>query len=146
MQTFLPYPSLHRSAACLDTRRLGKQRVEAFQIIRALSGQSTGWRRHPATLMWAGYERGLLVYQRACILEWIARGHRNTMVVPEADDAAPLPWWFGEERLHSSHRASLLRKNPTYYGEFGWADDLTQPYWWPTHKIVTNRCGQLVGG
>ena len=36
MQTFLPYPSFTRSLACLDNKRLGKQRVEAKQILMAL--------------------------------------------------------------------------------------------------------------
>lgn len=34
MQTFLPYPDFARSAACLDRQRLGKQRLEAFQILQ----------------------------------------------------------------------------------------------------------------
>lgn len=36
MQTFLPYPSFTHSLACLDNKRLGKQRVEAKQILMAL--------------------------------------------------------------------------------------------------------------
>ncbi len=36
MQTFLPYPDFARSAAVLDPARLGKQRVETLQILRAL--------------------------------------------------------------------------------------------------------------
>lgn len=42
MQTFLPYKSFVKSAACLDMRRLGKQRVEAKQILMALTGESKG--------------------------------------------------------------------------------------------------------
>ena len=33
MQTFLPYPDFVKSALVLDYRRLGKQRVEARQIL-----------------------------------------------------------------------------------------------------------------
>lgn len=33
MNTFLPYPSFDESAKCLDYKRLGKQRVEAKQIL-----------------------------------------------------------------------------------------------------------------
>ena len=43
MQTFLPFPDFHESAACLDMRRLGKQRVEAMQILRTITGLSSGW-------------------------------------------------------------------------------------------------------
>ena len=36
MQTFLPYPDFQLSAECLDYKRLGKQRLEAFQLLVAL--------------------------------------------------------------------------------------------------------------
>ncbi|HMC68015.1 MAG TPA: pyrimidine dimer DNA glycosylase/endonuclease V, partial [Mycobacteriales bacterium] len=36
MQTFLPYSRFDASAAVLDDLRLGKQRVETLQILRAL--------------------------------------------------------------------------------------------------------------
>ena len=38
MQTFMPYPDYSESARCLDRQRLGKQRVEAFQILRSPEG------------------------------------------------------------------------------------------------------------
>jgi hypothetical protein len=59
MQTFLPYPDFARSAACLDYRRLGKQRVECLQIHRAALlakdpawyGQY-GWKEEPKIEYW----------------------------------------------------------------------------------------------
>ena len=61
MQTFLPYADFVKTAKCLDYRRLGKQRVEAFQILNILEGKTTkaGWKHHPAVLMWEGYENAL---------------------------------------------------------------------------------------
>ena len=59
MQTFLPYKSFRKTALCLDNKRLGKQRVETLQILRALTGyynQSGAWLNHPAVKMWRGYE------------------------------------------------------------------------------------------
>lgn len=38
MQTFLPYADFEESAFVLDTRRLGKQRVETLQIMQSLFG------------------------------------------------------------------------------------------------------------
>jgi len=35
MQTLLPYPNFAKSAACLDWKRLGNQRNEAFIVLRA---------------------------------------------------------------------------------------------------------------
>lgn len=44
MQTFLPYPNFAASARVLDNRRLGKQRVECVQILKAIQpGYATGW-------------------------------------------------------------------------------------------------------
>lgn len=59
MQTFLPYQSFSDSASALDRQRLGKQRVEAWQILQALTGASRGWAHHPAAKMWRGFERAL---------------------------------------------------------------------------------------
>ena len=39
VNTFLPYPDFVKSAKALDYKRLGKQRVEAWQILRALRGE-----------------------------------------------------------------------------------------------------------
>ena len=52
MQTFLPYPSFEESSVVLDSPRLGKQRVETLQILRAVLLPSYGWQRHPVTQMW----------------------------------------------------------------------------------------------
>ena len=49
MQTFLPFKSFQKTAKCLDYRRLGKQRVETMQILKALSQENYGWKNHPAT-------------------------------------------------------------------------------------------------
>jgi hypothetical protein len=130
MQTFLPYPDFAASAAALDPRRLGKQRLEAFQILRTLRGETRGWARHPAVRMWAGREAALSAYMDACIDEWERRGYRNTMrrVRPAAWEP---PAWLGEEAFHASHRANLLRKAPEFYERWGWTEDPSLPYVWP---------------
>ena len=61
MQTFLPFSDFEKSAKALDYRRLGKQRIEAYQIWKVLTGQTTAWKNHPAVKMWQGYEQALLV-------------------------------------------------------------------------------------
>jgi len=134
MQTFLPHPSFTRSVRDLDNRRLGKQRVETYQILRALNGQSKGWTNHPATKMWRGYERALSNYLRASIIEWISRGFKNTMAIPDFDSKAPLPPWFGDDRLHSSHRANLKRKDGAHYAHY--EEDPSTPYFWPTEEAA----------
>ena len=62
MQTFMQQQSYKLVAQELDDKRLGKQRVEAYQISKALKGDyatSGAWENHPATLMWRGYEHQL---------------------------------------------------------------------------------------
>lgn len=133
MQTFLPHPNFRISASMLDRQRLGKQRVEAQQILNALAGKTKGWVNHPATRMWRGHEDALKRYLKCCIDEWVARGYKNNMGV-QAPTHAILPPWVGDDRVHSSHRANLLRKDPVHYGSFGWTEDPTTPYYWPSQE------------
>lgn len=136
MQTFLPYSSLHDSVACLDSKRLGKQRVEAMQILNALQRTSGGWINHPAVRMWRGYEPCLQLYLGYCIDEWVRRGYRNTMTKPLLHGSVQMPPWLGDEALHASHRSNLLRKLPSHYGQFGWKEPPTLPYVWPTPSLT----------
>jgi hypothetical protein len=78
MQTFLPYPDFVACAHVLDSRRLGKQRVEALQILRALLVPEYGWRHHPTVLMWKGYPEALGRYGLEVCREWRARGFADT--------------------------------------------------------------------
>jgi hypothetical protein len=137
MQTFLPYPVFAASVGCLDRARLGKQRVEALQILNALEGRSRGWVNHPATRMWRGYAPALRCYLRHCIVEWVARGYKNTMAMPPLEEHAQMPPWLGDPALHASHRSNLLRKDPAWYGRFGWSEQPDLPYVWHAPKEAT---------
>ena len=151
MQTFLPYPDFARSAAVLDARRLGKQRVEALQVLRALRRPRYGWQQHPAVLMWRGHEDALVCYGVAVTRRWRQLGFADTVLdtlVAEAPrrprtQAAlarlgRLPWWLGMPALHASHRSALLRKDPAHYRRFfrNVPDDL--PYVWPPSEPLTD--------
>jgi hypothetical protein len=139
MQTFLTSVSFSDTADSLDYRRLGKQRVEAMQILRALKGLTKGWVNHPATKMWRGYERQLAYYGNCMCTEWIERGYKDT-IRPffikamyddiYAMDCAKTPDWLTPD-LIASHRSNLVRKMPEHYSAL-WPDvpdDL--PYVWP---------------
>jgi len=140
MQTFLPYDDFTKSLSVLDNKRLGKQRVEASQILNALSGKTKGWVNHPATKMWRGYESALILYRNLSIIEWIRRGFNNTMPFFSSPgggllfspNAVIMPGWFGNKDFHASHRSNLLRKDPSYYGKFGWDESSDLPYIWPS--------------
>lgn len=136
MQTFLPYPDLKKSVQVLDSKRLGKQRVETFQVLNILLSRTPtkGWRNHPVTLMWTGYESALQLYQNYTIQEWVNRGYKNTMQLEEiVPGSVVMPPWFGLEEFHRSHRSNLLRKDYEYYSQyFDEPSDLE--YYWPLEK------------
>jgi hypothetical protein len=142
MQTFLPYPSFEETARCLDYRRLGKQRVEAYQILNTLLGKSDGWKNHPALLMWKGSEKYLVDYNIAICREWIERGYNDTilnrmaMFILHDELGEEIPSFIGDENFHASHRSNLLRKDPVWYGKYGWMESNDLPYVWPS-KIVS---------
>lgn len=136
MQTFLPYPDFARSAATLDRARLGKQRVEVWQLLRALTDPTPkGWANHPAARMWRGHTGALALYGMTCCAHWMARGYVDNMtprLVPFATGAdMNMPSWLGDPAFHASHRSNLLRKDPEHYTQFGWTDPPDLPYVWP---------------
>ena len=157
MQTFLPLPDFTQSFKVLDYRRLGKQRVETKQILKALGAYpvdlmsedealryekktKAGWGNHPATKMWKGYEQSLIVYHNECILEWVDRGYKNTMPLIPNTGTITDPSWLGDPSFHQSHRSNLIRKDPEYYrDQVGWTDPDDLDYIWPegsTHEDV----------
>jgi pyrimidine dimer DNA glycosylase len=150
MQTFLPVADFTESARLLDNPRLGKQRVECLQVLRALELPDYGWANHPVVTMWRGHTAGLVVYSLAMVRVWRERGFADstqTLISEFAPDAAALtqdqaaaagllPSWVGDEELHLSHRSNLLAKDPGFYrSRFpGDPDDL--PYKWPPSDEV----------
>jgi len=137
MQTFLPYKDFVKSASVLDRQRLGKQRVENLQVIKALITPGYGWQNHPAVKMWRGHEYTLLKYQEAICNEWTSRGYKDTCLEKSIDLLAgyPIgitkPEWLGDVEFHKSHQSNLLRKFPEHYSQYftDVPDDLE--YVWP---------------
>ena len=140
MQTFLPYRDFEKSAQALDVKRLGKQRLEAQQIIAVLEGRSTAWKNHPAVKMWEGHLNCLKLYYNTIIVEWESRGYRNSMPLQAAHIAgATMPWWLGLKAFHSSHRAVLLYKEISrgekpWYVNMGWIEEPAPTVWWPRRE------------
>ncbi|MET4058901.1 hypothetical protein ABIB35_000430 [Arthrobacter sp. UYP6] len=138
MQTFLPYDGFSRSAKVLDQARLGKQRVETLQVLRALVIPDYGWQSHPAMRMWMGYVPALTAYGLAMTNEWLSRGHADTVyeqLLEFAPDAADtdvvLPPWFGDAAFHESHRSNLITKSPEVYAPLFPDTPGGLPYVWP---------------
>ena len=138
MQTFIPYSDFRQTAQVLDARRLGKQRVEALQILNALSRKDYGWQNHPAVRMWRGHEQMLVEYGLVICAEWKGRGYKDTCYEKIGErlqyfPASTLsdPPWLEDMAVLISHRSNLLRKKPEHYSQF-WPDTPNDlPYVWP---------------
>jgi hypothetical protein len=76
MQTFLPFSDYELIAETLDNKRLNKQILEGYQILKILSGasESGAWRNHPAVLMWKNSEHYLDEYINYMAIEANYRG------------------------------------------------------------------------
>ncbi|WP_329224320.1 MSMEG_6728 family protein [Streptomyces canus] len=149
MQTFLPHPDFHQTALLLDRRRLGKQRVEALQVLRGLTVPGYGWRRHPAVRMWTGYEEALVRYGLEICRVWRAQGHQDSCAASllaglaahrpcatvreqsQLAAASELPPWLGDDAFHESHRSALVRKEPKAYAALFPDTPADLPYVWP---------------
>jgi len=140
LQTFLPYLDYSKCAAVLDRSRLGKQRLEARQILSAnLRGPGAGWYNHPVTKAWRGYELDLAHYGMKVCAEWAGRGYRDEQYEVFLDVAEKLssdgaervkpPWLV--PALCSCHRAALLGKDFAHYSQFGWSERPTKGYEFP---------------
>lgn len=135
MQTFLPFADFDQSAAVLDPRRLNKQRVETFQILRAITDDTYGWQHHPAVKMWRGHPHTLADYGLAMCRAWTAQGGAD-----DADLAGRIaafqtgpqiaPFWLGDQAVHRSHRSNLTRKDPDHYSQY-WQEPDDLDYVWP---------------
>lgn len=143
----MPYASYEESARVLDGPRLGKQRVEAYQVLLQLCGikmidypkwepRLGGW-SHPALAMWAGHEFQLVEYISAMCNEWTSRGYSDTCleksryaisIVRQSDWTEEPPAWIGNEELHMTHRSNLVWKDLEFYRDKFPEDVPENPY------------------
>jgi hypothetical protein len=157
MQTFVPYGSeFEANAYVLDVRRLGKQRVEGYQILRTLKtwrsnpDRKVGWVNHPAVVMWRFHDAALLSYTLEMCERWSLLGYKDNVAnllrqefpqsaefVATYPDAVALPPWLDDDRVMMSHRSNLIRKFPEHYKEFWPTIDGDMPYFWPVKKEVS---------
>lgn len=142
MQTFLPEANFDKSAHVLDRARLGKQRVETMQIMKALTRTSGGWINHPAVKMWRGYAWALLQYQKVTCTEWTNnRGYKDTCLQKTIEiynnlpddmkNEGVYPPWLGRSDFHKSHKSNLIRKKENHYKPFWPNISNNLEYVWP---------------
>ena len=156
MQTFLPYKDFTKSAKALDNKRLNKQVLEGYQILKVLNNDDphAGWRNHPAVKMWRGFENSLWNYIMAMVSEANVRGIKtdknleNLLALRNATQdywGIGKPTWFSNEdvmrKVTTTHKANLYKKDPEYYYDFKIASYSTDnepcceacQYFWVTH-------------
>jgi len=155
MQTFVPYADFSESAAVLDNKRLNKQLLEGRQIYKILaSNQLKGaWVNHPAVKMWRGFDNALFEYLRVIKDECVYRNiqtEKNWNALTEMyewnwnrGDSVVMPPWWGDGRIHQSHRNNLYKKDPEYYAQFK-NDDFVSccpncSYVWASHLLMYNE-------
>ena len=160
MQTFLPSADYEHAAQILDNKRLNKQILEGYQIMKILSGasESGAWRNHPAVLMWKNAEHSLMNYIDHMVYEARLRDIRtdknvaNLKILKESFShrwGNDEPVWSKPKHLNkviTTHRANLYRKDPILYIRFATAKDseFNTPccdkclYYWATH-VESNR-------
>ncbi len=136
VNTFIPYSDFKKCARVLDNKRLGKQRVEAKQILNILTGMThkTGWINHPVVKMWDGHTKALMLYYNTIVEEWIRRGFVNNMKLYGIRGHIAIPWFIGNKSVHMSHQANLIRKNNSYLKVFKNVpeDYIKHTYIWPS--------------
>lgn len=143
MQVFSMHYDYLQTAKELDYRRLGKQRVESWQILGSIQKKKNGatkgaWINHPCIRIWYDNELALVNYSIAMCEEWIRRGYKDTMLerfLRMKDDFenqnydSSLPSLYGNDLFHLSHQSNLLKKDFNYYSKFyNVPSDI--PYYW----------------
>jgi hypothetical protein len=159
MQTFLPYKDFTKTAKALDSKRLNKQILECYQILKVLSNPDprAGWRNHPAVKMWRGFEHLLLDYTMTMVKEADKRGIKTDKNVSNIEALVSsegmywgidVPAWYEDDivmkRLTTTHKANLYKKDPVYYFDFFNALAKSNPccpnrkepckYYWVAHE------------
>lgn len=117
---FVLHPDVNVNASLLDDTRLGKQRLEARQIIKILEApihQKMSWRNHPITRSWIGYVDYLKHYYNAILLEWLRRGKNNTLSFYEVPEIIIEPHWWDIKEIRYTHQANLYLKMPHHYAK-----------------------------
>lgn len=151
MQTFLLYKAKERSiqeilnvfkktALILDNKRLGKQRVEARDILVILGNKKPSWmskkqfhfllRRysnHPAVKQWKDSEYFLFMYLVFIVFYWKFKGYKDNCL-KQAEKFVfketklflnnKFPEFVFNQRFITAHRSNLLRKDLIYYRKF----------------------------
>lgn len=105
--------------------------------------RTTPWYSHPACRMWRGRVDSLKLYFNTMLVQVLKVGSHVVTAFKCYDltdyDGDRFQWpnpspptWLGHEDFHAAHRSNLLRKLPTFYGQYGWTEANDLEYVWPS--------------
>lgn len=132
MQTFITSHIFADAAASLDRLRLGKQRVEAKQILlanlRLEDSDKTPFysrvRKHPVARAWKGFEFYLAEYGKVICTEWTRRGYKDTLwqffydLALAASVTNDYKKWWKDPKTVRFYQALLHHKSPELYPQW----------------------------
>lgn len=143
MLIFAPYDKFAQSAEVLQQFDLLKQIDTVNGVLTLLHGEDPSeYVNEPAMMAWAGHEPQLALYGLILVEEALSRHmkfrmdrkteqfewHLSTATSGEFNMA--LPHWFGDQRIHNSHKSELLRCNRRHYQKY-FSVDPSLPIVWP---------------
>ena len=131
----------------LSAALLGRQTAACVRILRLLAGHSDSRidRYHIGTVAWSSHPEALVLYLDFCVRELVLRGQERGIPSPRSREGIklyeipaewsqndpPVPEWIGIERIHASHRAALLAKDPGWFAQFAWSEPRVRALAWP---------------
>jgi hypothetical protein len=143
MQVFLPFRDIDRCVRILDSKRLNKQIIEAYQIY---SGRVPN-PNHPAVLMWTPFKGLLSYYIKMACSEFYHRFQKPHSIVFRLDGNSDMtiPDWMRRSNIDAinlSHKVNLLRKDYTHYSKYFFPenslDKYPKGYYWPIARGKTS--------
>lgn len=148
MIILLPYQNYNDISYCLDKKRLLTQCKNGVTILKAIKkirlGEPSDLANHQTLKMWLNYGRALSDFTYKMTRTLMDYNHRYVYIANELD-AVSLelsrlgnwdfiePWWneVDYDTIRESHRAFLIRNNPSYYARKWLTTDRNLPLIWP---------------
>ena len=144
---WMPYPNMRLSAHVLSAALLGRQTAACVRILRLIAGHRDNRTDlyNIGTVAWSSHPEALVLYLDYCVSELNLRGQNRGIPSPRSRVGVKLyqipaewsqndpavPEWLGVERIHASHRAALLAKDPGWFAQFAWSEPRVRALAWP---------------
>lgn len=141
---YIPFPCFMYSADLIDNAT-GQSMIR--EILQVVTDRDDGTIRTSklTAKVWEGHTDALALYGTCLIKTDRARRHNPGLhraelkqlesMLPMDPDSVGVPWWFGIQAVHISHKAALIKHDPIFYtNRF---DPLKKIKDWPDIPLVT---------